>query len=273
MATKPQQKAGSRPAQAPAGKAVQKAQQKGGELVRDEDVPDYIKQNRGKGRGNEDVSTSDVVIPRVELVQALSPCLKKSDPGYIEGAEAGMLFNSVSRELYGERATVVPVLFKKQWLVWKDRDSGGGFRGAYDSLQDANKRIEEEPQKERELFESVETAQQLVLVVKGDGTTEEAVISMARTKLKISKQWNSMIRMAGGDRFSRQYDIFGAEDSTDKGDFHNFAVVPNGFPARDVYEKAEALYEAITSGQRSMNVDTSDGEDAGTSGNRGSGEY
>lgn len=278
MATASKAKTGSRPAAPAAGKSnnqqVAKAPQaKGGELVRDEDIPDYIKQ--GRGRGNEEVGTSDVVIPRIELVQALSPCLKRNDPAFIEGAEPGMLFNSVSRELYGERVVVVPVFFRKQYLVWKDRKQGGGFRGAYDNPQDAALRIKEEPEADRKFFEATETAQQLVLIVKGDGTTEEAVISMARTKMKVSKQWNSMIRMAGGDRFSRQYDVFGVEDSSDKGDFHNYAVSlsETPYPSREVYEKAESLYEAITSGSRNMTVDTSDGDDAGGGGNRESGEY
>jgi hypothetical protein len=242
-------------------------------LMREADVPDYIK--KGRGRGNEEVSTSDVLIPRIELVQALSPCIDKNDPAYIEGAEQGMFFNSVSRELYGERVTVVPVFFQKQYLVWKDRKKGGGFRGAHNSAVEAAARIAEEPEKDRADFEAQETAQQLVIVIKEDGSTEEAVISMARTKLKVSKQLNSMIRMAGGDRFSRQYDIFGVQDSNDRGEkYWNIGITPNGFPHQEAYQKAEALYEAIASGHRKVNVDV-DGADADAdSGDRkGSGEY
>ena len=48
-----------------------------------DDVPDFIK--KGKGRGNEAVEMADVFIPRIELVQALSPCLRRNGPAYIEG--------------------------------------------------------------------------------------------------------------------------------------------------------------------------------------------
>lgn len=269
MATKTNSKPAAKSAAKPAASKTV-AQRQTTAVATQDDLPDYMK--KGTARGSENVGTSDVVIPRIELAQALSPCLNRNKPEYIEGAQAGMFFNSVTRELYGERVTVVPVFFKKQWLVWKDREQGGGFRGAHDSPQEAALRIKEEPADQQKYFEATETAQQLVLVVKGDGSTEEAVISMARTKLKVSKQWNSMIRLAGGDRFSRMYDLVGVEESSDKGDFYNISILANGFVSEETYHKAEALYEAIASGERNLNVDNSDGDDA-PQGDRGTGEY
>ena len=263
------QKSGAKPTGKGPGKDVA-APARGNAVAVPDDAPEYIK--RGAGRGSENVSTEDVVIPRIELVQALSPCLDKNDPGYIEGAEAGGFINSVSREYYGERITVVPVFFQKQYLVWRDREEGGGFLGAHNTTQEAKARIMEEPEKDQDSLQVYDTAQQLVLLVREDGSSEEAVLSMARTKLKVSKQWNSMIRMAGGDRFSRAYDLFGVADENDKGKFYNIGIAPNGYPEKDVYLKAEKLYEAVSSGVRKVVVDTSDGPDSGSE-DRGSGEY
>ena len=71
------------------------------ELAVSNDLPDWL-QGKGAARGSENVTTDDMLIPRIELVQALSPARKKSDAAYIEGAEEGMLYNNVTRELYGE---------------------------------------------------------------------------------------------------------------------------------------------------------------------------
>lgn len=263
-------KSTSKPAQQTKGRQeVAKAQTTA--LATQDDVPDYIK--KGQGRGNENVTTEDMVIPRIELVQALSPCLDKNDPGYIEDAEVGGFINSVSREYYGERITVVPVLFQKQYLVWKDRTQGGGFLGAHNTKAEAQARIEEEPERDQDHFDIYDTGQHLVLLVREDGSSEEAVISMARTKLKVSKQWNSMIRMAGGDRFSRQYEIFGVQDENDKGKFYTLGIVMSGYPSLEVYKKAEALYDSVTSGSRKMVVDTGDGPEGGSDDVRESGEY
>lgn len=253
-------------------KSTAVAQRQSTAVATQDDAPDYIK--RGAGRGSENVSTQDVVIPRIELVQAISPCVDKNDPAYIEGAEAGGFINSVSREYYGERITVVPVFFMKQYLVWKDRERGGGFRGAHNTMEEARARILEEPEREQDDFEVQDTAQQLVLIVREDGSSEEAMISMARTKLKVSKQWNSLIRMNGGDRFSRQYDLFGVADENEQGKFYNIGIVNNGYPSKDIYKKAEALYESVASGARNVVVDQGDGPDEGAGrGDKGSGEY
>lgn len=236
---------------------------------RQANVPDYIR--KGEGRGNENVEMADVVIPRIEIIQALSPALKANDPDYIEGAKQGDLYNSVTRELYGPSVTVVPVFFKKQYLCWKDRKKGGGFGGAFDTIADAVARIKEED--EPELWEPTETAQQLVLVLRQDGGIDEAVVSMNRTKLKVSRQWNSLIRLNQNDRFSRIYNLFTVDERNANGDeYKNFAVMSGGFPNETAYRKAESLYAALTSGARKMNVDNSDqGEDS--TGSAGPKEY
>jgi hypothetical protein len=218
-------------------------------------VPDYIKQ--GMNRGSENVGMEDLVIPRLEVIQALSPAIKKSDPAYIEGAEQGMLFNSVTRKLYGHNAVVCPVFFRKEYLVWKDRKAGGGFRGAFPTLEEAQIRINQEDDPEQ--FTAQETAQQFCLLLDdATGETEEIVVSMSRSKLKVSRAWNALIRMNGNDRFTRIYNVFAVEDSNDKGDdFWNLNVQTLGFAPVEVYKKGEALYESVKRGERNVVADTS----------------
>lgn len=222
-------------------------------------VPDYIKQ--GLGRGTENVAMHDVLIPRVEVVQALSPCLKKNDPSYIEGAQQGDLYNTVTRELYGPSATLCPVYFNTQYLIWKDRQAGGGFRGAFDTNEQAQARIAQEP--DAEDFQAVETKQFVCLRLDdATGNIEEVMVSMARTKLKVARQWNSLIRInassTGADMFSRIYTLFTVDAKSDKGDFKNFAVQSIGFAPVEVYRKAEALYSAIAGGERKATADYAD---------------
>lgn len=215
-------------------------------------VPDYIKQ--GSNRGSENVKATDIVIPRLELAQALSPCVSKKDPEYIEGAEPGMLFNSLTRELYGPAVLICPVYYRTEFLVWRDRKKGGGFRGAYPTNTEAQKRIKEEENPEE--FEAIETGQQIVLVIKEDGGVDEAVISMNRTKLKISRELNSLVRIAGGDRFSRTYTLMGVEEqNANNEDYFNYSFSISGFPSLEVYKQAEAMYDSIASGARSVVLD------------------
>jgi hypothetical protein len=246
------------------------AERQEGAVAVQDDVPDYIK--KGAGRGSENVEMQDVVIPRIEVVQALSKCLKESDPAYIDGAKQGDLYNTVTRRVYGPAVRVVPVFFSKMWLAWRDQKKGGGFAGAHATVAEAEKAIA--AQEMPDDWEAVETAQNLLLVVHQEGTSEEAVVSMAKTKLKVSRNWNSLIRLNGNDRFSRMYVLHSVDETNTKNqDFKNYGVYSAGFPARDIYLRAESLYNALTSGARKMNVDTSDHEDVGGGAPRESGEY
>jgi len=215
------------------------------ELVTNE-IPDFLKQGN---RGAENVGTDDMIIPRIELIQALSPVRKKSDPAYIEGAEEGMLYNNVTRTLYGTEVTVVPVYYTKQFLVWKDRKAGGGgsngFRGAFATKELADRAIAELAE---EALEVSDTAQHFVLVRNGDDW-QEAVISMAKSKIKVSKRWNSLMRLTNTDSFSRAYKLSAVTETNARNEsYFNFNVSALGFVNKDLYERAEKLYETIRAG-------------------------
>lgn len=222
-------------------------------LATAQDVPDHIRGSAG--RGSENVETQDLIIPRIELVQALSKCLEEGSAEYIEGAKPGMFYNSVTRELYGHQVIVCPVFFKKQHLVWRDRKKGGGFGGAFDSAQEAHDRIAQEDNQDE--WEALETAQQILLVVNPEThETSEAVLSCARTKQKVSRAWNSLIRINGFDRFSRIYELFGVDETNSQNQsFKNIGVRYVDFASVPVYKAAEELYNGIAGGSRTVKID------------------
>lgn len=207
-------------------------------------LPSYIKQ--GQGRGNENVSNEDLQLPRIDVLQALSPQINKKKDSYIEGAEVGMLFNTLTGELYKEGVSITPVTFVKRHLVWVDRkkDSEGGLRGVFDTPEQAEAFIEEQADEDK--LEAVATAEHLVLL--DDGT--EVILSMSKSRMKVSRRFNSLVRLNAGDRFSRRYMLTSVDDKSSQGEFQNIAVANDGFPSEDVYLKAEALYEAISSGAK-----------------------
>jgi hypothetical protein len=211
------------------------------------DRPAYLPNST---RGSENVGVDDLTIPRIDLIQALSPQRKKNDPAYIEGAEEGMLFNSVTSELYGDHVTFVPVYFRKEWVVWRDRNKGGGFRGAFGSEADAQAECLKVGAADHEVMD---TAQHFGLIIKDDGSVDEAVISMSRSKMKVSRKLNTMIRMAGGDSFARAYRVESAEDKGEKGEYFNLRITPIGYVSEEVFLRAEALYDAIAKGEKDVN--------------------
>lgn len=225
--------------------------------VNEVQLPAYIKQNTN--RGNENVSTEDIQLPRIEVLQALSPQIKKSNAAYIEGAEVGMLFNTLTHELYADRVGITPVTFTTRFLVWVDRkiDNNGGLRGVFDTEQDANAFVAQQADKDK--LEVVRTAEHLVLL--DDGT--EAILSMSKSKQKASRKFNSLVRLNGGDRFSRRYELFSYEDNSAKGEFMNIDVANAGFPSEDIYYQAESIYENVNAGNRQTQASYTDMQDEG----------
>lgn len=206
------------------------------------DQPDWLKKGN---KGSEDVGAKDMILPRVDVLQALSPQIKKSDPAYIPGAEQGMVFNTVTGELYGNSVTFVPILFRKEYVVWRLRKAGGGFVGAFRTVEEAE--MHRKALQTPDDHETVESHQHFVLLMTNHGP-EEAVFSMTKSKLKVSRALNTLVQIAGVDRFAKAYKLDAVETSSDKGDFWTFKVHPVGFVSKELYERGQGLYELIKAG-------------------------
>lgn len=210
-------------------------------LVFAQEAPAYMSQ--GTARGSEEVKSTDIVLPRLEIVQALSPIKETNGE-----AKEGYLFNSVTQEVIGEAAYFVPVYYRMEYLVWKDQDQGGGFFGSFNSQKDAEDRLAsavsegENP----DHIQIVDTPVQYGIRVHENGEIEQIVISMAKTKSKVSRKWNAIIQIAGGDRFSRVYKLSTFRDENKKGQkFYNFVVQPAGYTPERIYKEAEVMYDVL----------------------------
>lgn len=231
------------------------------EMAFSQETPEWLKKD--SNRGSENVGVKDIVLPRLEIVQAQSP-IKELNPEVRDG----MLFNSVAGDVIGDLAFIVPIYYRMEYLVWKDQDEGGGFFGAYDTEAQAQARLEEEVAKgENPAFlEVVDTPVHYCLRIKEDGSTEQIVISMPKSKAKVSRKWNSLVQMCGGDRFSRVYKVGTFKDKNKKNQsFHNFTVMPAGFAPKAVYLEAERLYGVFKTQGVSANHESAagTGEEAG----------
>ena len=86
------------------------------------------------GRGLQNVSNDTMATPRIKILMQLSPELEE-----IEGAKAGMIYNTVTQELYksDEGLRVVPCYFQLQYVEWADRGQGSGAPiNVYDANSD-----------------------------------------------------------------------------------------------------------------------------------------
>jgi len=220
----------------------------GTDLATRQQLPAYMQQE-GR-RGSEDVGIDDITLPRIEVLQALSPQIKRNDPKYIEGAEQGTIFNTISGELYGTEITFIPIVFRKEWIIWQTRKAGGGFVGSFPTEEEAATAYDnlENPDDHEINLHAIN----FVYVVREDGSTEEAVFSWSRSKLKVSRKLNSLVQMNPGDRFSKAYKLRAIEEKGKKGDYFSYDIKPLSYVDEGTYQKAEKLYAAIKAGERAV---------------------
>jgi len=228
-----------------------------------EDRPDHIKEGE---RGQENVGMDDISLPRLDVLQDMSPQRKRNDPLYIEGAAEGILFNTVTAELYGEEIFFVPCYYKKEWLIWKQQNAGGGLQGVYSSESEAqrifaqkgfDKEFYEEKGQKLAAFEIVDTANHYGLIFSDPEKPEEICLSMSKSKMKVNRQFNTLVKMVGGDRFSRVYKISTFEDQNKANQkYYNLKIQSMGYAPANLYAIGEKMYESLSSNARAVNHGT-----------------
>ena len=208
------------------------------------------------------IGQEDLALPFLKILGQLSPEVNKRDGKYVEGAEPGMIFNSVSGELYDgvKGINVIPCFYKLEYIEWKDRGEGIGAPIAiYDSSSDIMSKTKPDANYKDRLPNGnyIEKTASHFVIVEGDSPST-ALISMKSTQLKISRKWNSMmsgIKMNGKNgmftpaSFSHIYKLKTTQMSNDKGTWFGWEVSKVG-PVTDkgLYDQAKAFSENISKG-------------------------
>ena len=229
-----------------------------------------LEQDAGKGLGK--LTQEDLALPFLKILAQLSPEVNKRDGKYVEGAEAGMIYNSVSGELYDgtKGISVIPCFYKLEYLEWKDRGEGSGAPVAiHSSASDIMSKTKMDANFKDRLPNGnyiEKTANHFVLITQPTATT--ALISMKSTQLKISRKWNSMmasLKMKGKNTtftpasFSHTYQLRTVQQSNDKGTWFGWEVQKIGPVSNtETYQQAKAFAENISKG----NVQAKHGETA-----------
>ena len=228
-----------------------------------------IEDDAAKGLGN--ISQEDLALPFLKILGQLSPEVNKRDGKYVEGAEPGMIYNSVSGELYDgvKGIDVIPCFYKLEYIEWKDRGEGLGAPVAiYDSSSDIMSKTKPDANYKDRLPNGnyIEKTASHFVIITGDSPST-ALISMKSTQLKISRKWNSMmsgIKMNGKNgmftpaSFSHIYKLKTTQMSNDKGTWFGWEVSKVG-PVTDqsLYGQAKSFSENISRG----NVKAKHGDD------------
>jgi len=227
--------------------------------------------------GFENADADSYAIPFLTILQALSPQCTKSDGAYIDGAESGMLFNSVSEKYSNgdEGLYVVPVHYKRAFIEWGQREKGGGFVAEHsvadgiDLLQQTKKN-----DKGHDVLPNdnilVDTRSHYIIVVQENGEMSPAILSMSSTQMKKSKKWMSImqnIKMERSDgskftpsMFSYKYRLTTIPESNDKGSWFGWKITISEKTNAEIYNVAKKLRDDILKGTAQASAPAPDAE-------------
>ena len=214
----------------------------------------------GKGLGN--MSQDDLALPFLKILGQLSPEVNKRDGKYVKGAEPGMIFNSVTGDLYdgAKGIQVVPCHYKLEYIEWRDRGEGSGAPVAiHSSASDIMTKTTRDASFKDRLPNGnyIERTASHFVIVNGQ-TPSTALIAMKSTQLKISRKWNSMmagIRLKGKNglftpaSFSHIYNLKTVQQSNDKGTWFGWEISKVGqVQEAALYSQAKAFSESVSKG-------------------------
>jgi len=239
-----------------------------------EETRDVTKQESGSlatldfvadsGMGLENVDKGDLALPFLKLLQSGSDETKKKHAKYVEGAEAGMFYNTVTKKLYnGEKGIeVIPVFYKMTYPEWAPFERREGRPVHNDRGPGVMSKVTQND-KNKDMLDNgneiIKTANHFV-IINGE-RPEKALMTMKSTQLKVSRQWNSLMenefesdpstgKSLQAPTFSRIYKLGSVENS---GSFtwhgYNVSMIRKVDDA-GLYQMARDFYNSLKNSQQ-----------------------
>jgi hypothetical protein len=225
------------------------------------DVLDIFAGHEGEGL---DYDSSELQIPFVRLIQALSPQVKKSDPAFIPGAAQGDIFNTVTGQSWSgeEGIIVIPCYQETKYLKFKPRTQGGGFLGEMSkSDPDVNRTTRNGATEVLPDGNELVKSDQHYCIIVEDGIPSFGIIDMKSSALKVSRRWKTQIKMltvkhpktgvlVSPPLFGTMWHLKSVEESNDMGTWYNWTVTNSGFVQdRELLDAAMNFRKSIKSGE------------------------
>ena len=249
------------------------------------DIPDYMKGKQGAG--TENLDSHDMEIPRIKLIQALSPELQT-----FNGLKPGEFWHTLAETSIGREVRISPIYIDRRFILWRPRKAGGGILARADdgvnwspantdfqvTLPETKKTVtwrtggDVADVNGRVLAKNVGTVDASGLANWGsydpsDANSQPAAtlmytlvvalpdypemgfaqLTLQRGAVKVAKNLIGKIRMHRAPSYGRVFRMASVEEQGQSGSFMNYKFVADGFVPADVFPAYEALYEQFKS--------------------------
>jgi hypothetical protein len=185
------------------------------------------------GMGVENVGVKNLLLPRLTILQALSPQLNKNKVEYIPDAEIGNFCNVATGDIYKESVVAIPCYFLPVYIEWRPN------RGGLVAIDDDNTKIVDKcVRSDRQQLilpngNIVEETAQWFLLLQDGAQWTEVVFPLRATNLKHSRRWMTLVqrdemfmpsigRLWKPPLFWRCWRLRTVDDANERGDWATF---------------------------------------------------
>lgn len=237
-----------------------------------EQLPDYLRQHAKAKLGN--IDSSDRVIPRIKLIQAISP--EVTD--FPDLAKPGQFWHTISQENMGPSLRAIPIVIRKSYVLWAPRnDDRGILARAMDAihwdLPNAEFTVKPKNYPNAVTYRTAQTVaesglDQFGTSIPGDANSPPAasltynmmwylpdfpelspsIIINTRSSVKPMQQLLSKIESKPVAHFLQVYEIASVQQKGAEGPYFNYTYTGQGFVQEGESAITSAMYEKFSKG-------------------------
>lgn len=235
-------------------------------------LPAHLQGGKTTKVGN--IDSTDLIIPRVKLLQAISPEVEAE----LEGAKAGVFWHTIAGQSMGNKLRAVPIILRKSYVLWAPRgDDRGILARANDGLNWDNAGMEFTIKPKNSPHNVTYKLGDTVHEKTGDGPAlsefgssipgdpksppaaaltyqflwffpefqelSPAIIINTRSSVKPAQNLISKIDLRPVDHFGQVYQIGVIKENGAEGPFFNYSYTSDGYASEDEYNMAKMMYE------------------------------
>lgn len=230
-------------------------------------VPAELDVESMAGAGFETADQSAYIIPRLYMLQDLSPQVKKKSDVFIEGAKPGMFFNSVTK-LVSAELYVVACMYRRTFVEWKPRDEGGGFIAEHLMIDPSWTKQQRGPWENDKVGTIINDTRNFYVLCSPDIGKDRVpvepsriVISLTASALKTAGEWMTQMSEKKGQKsdgsrytlpmFSSVFKLSSMERSNDDGYWYGWRIEDTGVlldQTDEVFKYGYDYWQQITEG-------------------------
>lgn len=162
------------------------------------DLPSYLVEFdplQFNGDGFEDTDSDSFALPFLTILQSNSPQCIRGKATFIDGAQPGMFFNTITEEFYDKSIDVIPVHYYREFIEWLP-ERGGIVKshGPDEIILERVVRIDDQKNQILDNGHIIQDHRNHYLLLADDLEQGPMILSLTSTGVKHSKKWLTRMR-------------------------------------------------------------------------------